>query len=149
MEFSEYLLLLKKHEEQKALEEYQKTRILPRPKTTKAHIALYIALFLCAVSGMCVGFYFVRLPTPVQVVLFLICILVFCELYFRFLGVKAVECYQHYASEDRRRRCLCIPSCSEYAILCFKKYFFIKAILKIRKRLFKTCRGDEYKRDDP
>lgn len=149
MNFSEYLLLLKKHEEQKALEEYQKTRILPRPKTTKAHVAFYIAVFLCAVSGMCFGFSLVRLPTPVWVVAFLICIIVFCELYFRFLGVKVVECYQHYASEDRRRRCLCIPSCSEYAILCFKKYFFIKAILKIRKRLYKTCRGDEYKRDDP
>lgn len=149
MKFSEYLLLLKKHEEQKALEEYQKTRILPRPQTTKAHLAFYTVLFLCALSGMCLGFSFMRLSMPVRVVLFLICIFVFCEFCFRFLGVKAVECYQHYASEDRRRRCLCIPSCSEYAILCFKKYFFIKAIFKIRKRLYKTCRGDEYKRDDP
>lgn len=149
MKFTEYLELLKKHEEQKALEEYQKTRVLPRPLTTKAHLAFYTVLFLCALSGMCLGFSFMRLSMPVRVVLFLICIFVFCEFCFRFLGVKAVECYQHYASEDRRRRCLCIPSCSEYAILCFKKYFFIKAIFKIRKRLYKTCRGDEYKRDDP
>ncbi|MBQ9805334.1 MAG: membrane protein insertion efficiency factor YidD [Clostridia bacterium] len=65
------------------------------------------------------------------------------------MGIKLVECYQHYTSEEVRRRCLCVPSCSEYAIACFKKYWFIQAILKIRKRLYFTCQGDEYKLDPP
>lgn len=67
----------------------------------------------------------------------------------RFLGIVAVKCYQHHASEERRRRCLCKPTCSEYAILCFRKYIFLYAIIKIYKRLFKTCKGEDYKIDWP
>ena len=61
--------------------------------------------------------------------------IVFSDFYLRFLGIKAVECYQHYAKEETRRKCLCVPSCSEYAILCLKKYELIKALLKIKKRI--------------
>ena len=37
----------------------------------------------------------------------------------------------------------------EYAILCLKKYELIHALLKIRKRLFVTCKGSDYIIDDP
>jgi putative component of membrane protein insertase Oxa1/YidC/SpoIIIJ protein YidD len=67
----------------------------------------------------------------------------------RLLGIVFVKCYQHHASEKRRRRCLCMPTCSEYAILCFKKYIFVYAIIKIRKRLYVTCKGEDYKIDWP
>ena len=67
----------------------------------------------------------------------------------RLLGIVAVKCYQHYASEERRRRCLCKPTCSEYAILCFKKYLFAFAVIKIYRRLFVTCKGEDYKIDWP
>ena len=56
--------------------------------------------------------------------------------------------YQHYAGEKVRRRCLCIPSCSENAILCLRRYPLIWALMKIRKRLYKTCK-EEYKLDFP
>jgi len=80
--------------------------------------------------------------------IFLIFVLIFMHT-LRLLGVVAVKCYQHYASEGRRRRCLCKPTCSEYAILCFKKYIFVYALIKIHKRLFKTCKGEDYKIDWP
>ena len=71
------------------------------------------------------------------------------ECLLRLIGIKVVECYQHYAKEETRRNCLCIPSCSEYAILCLKKYELIRALLKIRKRLYVTCVGSEYIIDNP
>ena len=71
------------------------------------------------------------------------------EIVLRIVCIKIIECYQHYAKESTRRKCLCVPSCSEYAILCFRKYEFIYALLKIRKRLFVTCKGSDYIVDNP
>ena len=148
MKFTEYLAVVKKYEEQKQFECYQLSRELPRPKTTKLHLVIYTGTFFVAIAcfsyALCVLF-----TLTVAKCLIFISVCVFIELYMRFLGVKAVEFYQHYASEERRRKCLCIPSCSEYAIICFKKYPLIMAVFKIRKRLYKTCRGDEYKIDIP
>ena len=67
----------------------------------------------------------------------------------KFLAIKSIECYQHYAKVTTRRKCLCMPTCSEYAIAVLKKYPILIAIIKIRKRLFKTCKGDFYKIDFP
>jgi len=45
---------------------------------------------------------------------------------------------------------MCVPSCSEYAIICLEKIFPLTvALLKIRKRLYKTCKGEDYKLDFP
>lgn len=59
-----------------------------------------------------------------------------------------VRCYQRYASEKTRRRCICKPSCSEYALLVLDKYFLFVAIYKIYYRLVYTCKG-KYKVDQP
>ena len=67
----------------------------------------------------------------------------------RVILIKLVQCYQHYASAERRRKCLCKPTCSEYAILCLKKYNLVKALIKIQIRLTKTCKGELYKIDYP
>ena len=148
MKYSEYLIELKKHEEQKKLEAYQLSRTLPRPKTNKWHIALYISLYIAVDYALC-QIFFAPLAPILKVLVFLVSFCLFSEFYLRFIGIKAVECYQHYAGEERRRRCLCIPSCSEYAIIVLKKHCLIKALMMIRKRLYKTCRGDEYKIDRP
>ena len=66
----------------------------------------------------------------------------------RFL-VKVIECYQHYAKEETRRRCLCLPSCSQYAIIVLNQKCLFVAVYKISKRLFKTCRGWDPKLDLP
>jgi len=113
-------------------------------------VVLYTALLLMILTafyGMLWGLLSLKLWLQILVsVLFMICI---TEFYGRLLGIKIVECYQHYASEATRRKCKCVPSCSEYAILCLKKYELIYALLKILKRLFVTCKGFDYIIDDP
>ena len=62
--------------------------------------------------------------------------------------IVAIEIYQHYASEEVRRRCTLMPSCSEYALLALHKYNVIKALHKIIIRLGNKCNGI-YKIDYP
>lgn len=149
MKYSDYEEIIKQYEVQKKLEAYQMSRTLPRPKTTKLHVAFWVVLFVTLLTALVIGAVYLPLSPLWRIGLAVIVILLFLEFSLKFLGIKFVECYQHYASEERRRRCLCIPSCSEYAILCFKKYGFIRALVKIRKRLYRTCTGDEYKEDYP
>jgi putative component of membrane protein insertase Oxa1/YidC/SpoIIIJ protein YidD len=70
-------------------------------------------------------------------------------LYAKKLLITAVELYQHYAPEDVRRRCILMPTCSEYAILALRKYNVIKGLYKIYLRLTRTCRGGDYRMDYP
>ena len=65
------------------------------------------------------------------------------------LLIICIKCYQHYASENIRRSCMCKPTCSEYAIIVIKRYCLIKALVLIYIRLFKTCTGRIYKIDFP
>lgn len=145
--FDEYL---NAYNEQIRLEKYQQERILPRPKTTKLTVALYVVLLLVIILS-CVlillsVFSLVWWMNILISVLYIVCI---SETYVRLLLIKLVECYQHYASDEKRRSCKCVPSCSEYAILCLKKYELLYALLKIRKRLFVTCKGFDYIIDNP
>ena len=72
---------------------------------------------------------------------------VFC-LCFKKVCISAVEVYQHYATEETRRRCTLMPSCSEYTLLALKKYNVFKALYKTYIRLTKECKGN-YKIDYP
>lgn len=67
----------------------------------------------------------------------------------RFIIIGAIKLYQHYAPEHVRRRCLCMPTCSEYGIMVVKKYGVIIGFYKIYIRLFKRCRGNIYTIDYP
>ena len=148
MNYSDILKLKKEFEEQKLLEKYQSNRQLPRPKTNVIAILLLCAVFIAILA---IGVWLLcHAKHSVWKIIFLaLLLLLFSELYLRYLGVKIVECYQHYAKEETRRRCLCVPSCSEYAILCFRKFELIYALIKIRKRLYVTCRGDDFIIDFP
>lgn len=136
--------------EQKRLERYQQERVLPKPKTTKLTVVLYVAGLLVMLFGgivmlLAVSALVMWLNALISM-LYVICV---AETYGRLLGVKIVECYQHYAPDETRRKCKCVPSCSEYAILCLKKYELFYSLLKIRKRLFVTCKGFDYIIDYP
>lgn len=37
-------------------------------------------------------------------------------------SILMIQLYQRYASASTRLRCRCIPSCSQYALIAFKKY---------------------------
>jgi len=56
----------------------------------------------------------------------------------RFVLIWSVILYQHYAKSETRLRCCFVPSCSEYAILAFKKYGTIVGGIKTICRL-KRC----------
>lgn len=144
--YNEYL---KKFWEQKRLEEYQQRRKLARPKTTKFYVALYCVLLLALLLVVFIMLFFLKYSLWLRFLIAGTYIVIIAEMYGRFLAIKFVECYQHYASEEKRRNCKCIPSCSEYAILCLKKYELLYALIKIRKRLFVTCKGFDFIIDDP
>jgi putative component of membrane protein insertase Oxa1/YidC/SpoIIIJ protein YidD len=61
----------------------------------------------------------------------------------------AIKIYQSKASEETRRRCHCMPSCSEYALLALDKYIWPKALWLIYRRLIHTCRKPGFKVDFP
>lgn len=150
MNQEEYSLLLKKYKERLEIEEYQRKRILSVPNTNYWQVTAYTMLYVTVV--FCIIRFFPKLfPSTYicSIIITIAILLIFSDYYFRFLGVKAIECYQHYANEELRRRCNCIPSCSEYAILCMKKYEFIYGLIKIRRRLYVTCRSEEYIIDWP
>ncbi|MBQ3590244.1 MAG: membrane protein insertion efficiency factor YidD [Clostridia bacterium] len=144
-----FLEAYRQNEEQVRLFEYQNSRVLPRPKTKPLSVillailhTLIIAIFIVLNVKISVPYYY---EIPVSILSYWLA----TEILFRLIGIKIVECYQHYAKEETRRRCLCVPSCSEYSIACLKKYLLIKALLKIRKRLLITCRGKLYIIDPP
>ena len=137
------------YQRQKKLEEIVGARALNRPKTKKWQVwAAFSELLLMA--GAIVLICFLEISLPYQIAAGVLSAVLIAESYLRFCCIQAIRCYQHYAAEATRRRCKCIPSCSEYAILALKRVFpLILAFLKIRKRLFCTCDGEEYKVDFP
>lgn len=143
-------LCLKEYAKQKKLEEFISHRQLIRPNTKKWQVILLfsVALFLF----FCATIFSVLLPTKaiVKIPVLILLLLFILESYIRYCLIQTVKCYQHYAKEETRRRCMCVPSCSEYAILCLRKKFpLVVALIKIRTRLYKTCKGEDYKLDFP
>lgn len=135
----------KEYERQKKLEKFINSRKLTRPGTKKWHVAIAFGLFVLFVFVAVAIAVFGRRSIIIPIILFFILI----EVYLRFCLILVIKCYQHYASDEVRRRCLCVPSCSEYAILSLKIFPLTVALLKIRKRLYTTCKGEDYKLDFP
>lgn len=66
-----------------------------------------------------------------------ICLAILFALSLRFSLIWFVRVYQHYAKSETRLRCCMTPSCSEYAILAFKKYGAIIGCIKTFGRLLR------------
>ena len=60
----------------------------------------------------------------------------------RWFAIDCIRLYQHYAPEQIRRRCILMPSCSEFAILAIKRYGFILGCIMAYYRLNFRCRGN-------
>ncbi|MEY8309334.1 membrane protein insertion efficiency factor YidD [Erysipelotrichaceae bacterium 51-3] len=69
--------------------------------------------------------------------------------YLRAILIEMVRIYQRLAPERIRRRCLCMPTCSEYALLVLETEKLPQALRKITIRLHRTCKGSIYKIDRP
>lgn len=121
-----------------------KARELDWPRTNAFHIVLFSLILIASLVGISLGVYFIPVPVLAKIFICVFSYALFLEFYLRFFFIQIVKCYQHYASEETRRKCVCMPSCSEYTIDTFKKYELIVAIIRVRKRLFKVCRGENY-----
>lgn len=133
---------VKTDEESIAIVEKYINRELVRPQT-KWGVPIFIGILMIIlpfIIGMALLKVFPAFSAPWCYVINYIVIDV---LLLRILLIKVVECYQHYAKEELRRFCMCMPSCSEYAIAVLKKYPLAIAIFKIIFRLTVTCDGEK------
>ena len=136
-------------EEQKWLEVYIRERHLIRPKTKITTVLCWLLLYLFVSFIATVVIIYAFQIANYKWLAYLLSYTVFAFLFLKKICIKSIECYQHYAKEETRRKCVCIPSCSEYSIAVLKKYNIFKALNKIRIRLFKTCGGYGYVHDEP
>lgn len=143
-------LCRKEYMKQRKLEQFVCQRQLKRPNTKKWHVILLFSIVPLLLLCVALFFFIWQTSTVYRLLVFVLLLLFIFELYVRFCLVQTVKCYQHYAKDVIRQRCMCVPSCSEYAILCLERIFpLVIALIKIRKRLYKTCKGEDYKLDFP
>lgn len=137
---------------QQQIRDYVLLRPLPRPSVKKGRIVSRIIMF--ETIAISLGFIFMHyLPKGDGFWISQSSFLATHLLCFAFCAKRAaigtIKIYQHYASDNVRRRCMLRPTCSEYALLALQKYSFIKAMIKIYNRVTITCGGSEYKIDYP
>ena len=145
-----------KQEEWEMVRVYCLERPLDRPKTNIKTAILVVTLFLVTVSGISFAaihfFSYLGLHSysiaSVVLISFACFVLCFLLLLKRAI-IGTVKLYQHYAPETMRRKCILKPSCSEYMILALKKYGLIRGMRKSIHRLLVTCRGWDYRIDEP
>lgn len=88
-----------------------------------------------------------RNANPVLAGVILCASVVGIELFFclKYAVIGAIKLYQHYAPEAIRRRCLFMPTCSEYAIMVVRKYGIVIGLCKGYYRLAYLCKGNIYR----
>lgn len=138
----------KEYAKQRKLERFVDSRQLIRPNVKKWQVAISFATLSFLIFAAIYLPIVATLSVVWEIVLITVLVTFIIESYLRFCLILAVKCYQHYAKEETRRKCFCVPSCSQYAIISLKKFPLMVALFKIRKRLFVTCDG-QYKIDFP
>lgn len=146
-------------EEDEYVRYYCHKRPLVRPNTTPLSLLSYLTqcvMVSCVITIIISSpIHFLRnqgmngFDIKTYSLLFLISLLIVLFVRLKKLLIICIELYQHYAPDRIRRRCICKPTCSEYAILCLQKYNVFTAIYKIYIRLTKGCRGLLYHIDEP
>ena len=149
--------------EQHVAEIYVNQRRLDRPNTNIKTALLSVVLFVLVTVAsvwfihdvlLHVGI-FASLPCarefydahPFLSIVILCVSVIAIELFFclKYAVIGVIKLYQHYAPEEIRRRCLFMPTCSEYAIMAIRKYGVIIGSCKGYYRLMYLCRGNIYK----
>lgn len=135
---------------QKILEQLIINRKIIRPNIKKWYISLLLFILISSfvfIIWLCIT---TKLNNLCKIIIGLIFFIIFFEIFMRLLFIEIIKIYQYYAKESIRRRCKCLPSCSEYSIISLRKIFpLVFALAKIKKRLFNTCKGDTYILDYP
>lgn len=141
-----------KQYEQELIREYCISREIIRPKANILTALRYLLILEILIVALSLGLDYL-------LVLFNIS-LSFSTLYFfssifvvlvslKRTMILSIELYQHYASEQTRRKCTLKPSCSDYSITALKKYGLIIGSYKSYIRVFKKCKGNVYEIDYP
>ena len=112
--------------EQKKLEIYIQRRSISRPATKVSSALFWILIYLFISFFVAFILNFTFHITTYKWLVYLISHIIFVFLFLKKICIKLIECYQHYAKEETRRKCVCIPSCSEYSIAVLKKYNVFK-----------------------
>ena len=140
----------KEYLKQRKLEQFIHQRELRRPSNKKYKVVILFSISLLLIPCTIVFPLLLSIAMIYKFLLSMALLISTFEIYIRFCLIQTVKCYQHYAKEETRKRCMCVPSCSEYAIICLERIFpLIIALFKIRTRLYKTCKGEDYKLDFP
>lgn len=127
--------------------EYCLNRPLFRPQISLFDIIVTFILIECVtfvialIFHRILGFNFWRCEIIINILTLLLLAKPICK--------TAVKIYQHFASESTRRKCHCMPSCSEYALMALDKYCWPIALWKIFRRITYTCELPGYKVDYP
>jgi len=143
---------------------YVNKRQLVRPDTNIKTALISVLLFILATGAFVWLVYYVLMTAGIFVYLqsdirdyynshpfssiAVLCVAVVAvELFFcfKYAVIGAIKLYQHYAPEEIRRRCLFMPTCSEYAILAVRKYGSVIGLCKTYYRLVYLCSGNIYK----
>jgi putative component of membrane protein insertase Oxa1/YidC/SpoIIIJ protein YidD len=133
--------------EQDLVWEYCQKRELFRPDTTIKKMLKHTMLFIFVVSGIAVMI-FIWAPFSLSFVI-IVCFLLGLIICSKKIIIGIVRLYQHYAPEGIRRKCLLMPTCSEYMILAVQKHGTLKGLYKGIYRLLITCKGTVYRIDYP
>ena len=154
--------------EQDVADLYVNKRPLVKPNTNIKTALISAALFVLA-TGVAVGFAHYVLVTvgivaylpsvardfyevhPLWAIVVLCMMVIAIESFFcfKYAVIGAIQLYQHYAPEEIRRRCLFMPTCSEYAIMAVRKYGGVIGLYKSYYRLMYLCKGNIYKINYP
>jgi putative component of membrane protein insertase Oxa1/YidC/SpoIIIJ protein YidD len=127
--------------------EYCQKRELFRPGTTIKQTLKHTMIFILVVSGIAIMIFFLTNFSLLLVII--VCFLLGLMICSKRIIIGLVRLYQHYAPEYVRRKCLLMPTCSEYMILAVQKYGTLRGLYKGIYRLLITCRGTVYKIDYP
>lgn len=139
-------------EERELVRKYVIERPLVRPNITYLKALVIVLSAICTILLLSMIVYFVLQVLGIQLkkeIYFLSFFIVSFALCLRWFAILLVKLYQRYAKETVRRRCLLKPTCSEYAIIVFKKYGFLIGGIKVWIRLNYKCCGNVYYIDEP
>ena len=134
--------------EQDVAEIYVNERQIFRPDTNIKTALFYVLLFLLATSVFTwlLHSFFMTMNIIIFCAIVIFVELIFC---FKYVIIGMIKLYQHYAPEEIRRRCLFMPTCSEYTVMAIHKYGTVIGLCKSYFRLFYRCRGNIYMIDYP
>ena len=150
--------------EEEVVRKYVNERAIDRPNTSIFTALIFVSMFVLVTGvSMWLVYYILMNVGAVEFLPFsvrrfcvthpfwsvgIICASVLTvELFFcmKYTIIGIIKLYQHYAPDEIRRRCLFMPTCSEYAIMAVQKYGCIVGVCKSYYRLVYLCRGDIYR----